>query len=102
MQNSELRIQKEEVDRAVAAAREAFQYWAPTSIEYRIERLNQYAQALKAQKAKLAEIISQEMGKPLWESNSEVDSMINKVGLAIEAQHILRSEDSRPVPDAKA
>jgi succinylglutamic semialdehyde dehydrogenase len=102
IQNSEVRIQKEEVDRAVEAARDAFQYWSPTGIEYRIERLKEYAAQLKAQKPKLAEIISQETGKPLWESNTEVDAMINKVPLSIEAQHLFRSEDSRPTPDARA
>src|SRR2546421_303651 len=99
---AEGRIQNAKVERAVEAAREAFQYWAPTSIEYRIERLNQYAQALKAQKAKLTEIISQETGKPLWESNTEVDAMINKVGLSIEAQRKLRGEETKPAGDGKA
>src|SRR5205814_9587717 len=36
----------------------------------------------------------QETGKPLWESNTEVDAMINKVGLSIEAQRKLRGEGS--------
>src|SRR4051812_20860397 len=102
MQNSELRIQNSEVDRAVEAARKAFQYWAPTSIEYRIDKVRDYAEQLKALKPRLAEIISQETGKPLWESNTELDAMINKVGLSIEAQRKFRSEESKLIGDAKA
>jgi succinylglutamic semialdehyde dehydrogenase len=91
------------VDEAVAEARFALSFWSPTLLmEYRVEKLHRYADQLKAQKPKLAEIISQETGKPLWESNTEVDAMVNKVALSIEAQRKLRSEDEKPAGDAKA
>src|SRR5438477_637440 len=97
-QNSEFR----RVQEAVEAARDAFVHLVGTPIEYRIEKLNLYAGELKARKAKLAEIISDETGKPLWESNSEVDAMINKVTLSIEAQRKFRSNEEKPAGDAKA
>src|ERR1041385_5370236 len=111
MQNSEVRMSEEyprpteqdpEVDEAVKAAREAFAIWSAKGLPYRMEMLRIYAKELKAQKAKLAEIISQETGKPLWESNSEVDAMVNKAELSIEAQLKLRGEDEKPAGDAKA
>jgi succinylglutamic semialdehyde dehydrogenase len=70
-------------------------------VQKRAEFLNSYAKQLKAQKAKLAAMISQEVGKPLWESLAEVDAMINKVGISIEAQKKLRSEESQPIGDAQ-
>src|SRR4051812_44663154 len=101
MRNSELRINSQ-VDRVVGAALEAFGDWSATTIEYRAEKLTAYAEQLKAQKPKLAEIISQETGKPLWESSSEVDAMVNKVALSIAAQRKLRSEEEKPAGDARA
>jgi succinylglutamic semialdehyde dehydrogenase len=102
MQNSEFRIQNSEVDEAVEKARMVFEEWASVPIERRAEALKEYAEELKKRKPKLAEIISQEVGKPLWEANSEVDAMINKVGLAIEAQRKFRSDEAKPAGDAKA
>src|SRR5437016_13033102 len=97
-----MREASKSVDEAVEAARDAFVHLVGTSIEYRIEKLNLYAGELKARKAKLAEIISQETGKPLWESNSEVDAMVNKVALSIEAQGKLRNPEEKPAGDGKA
>src|SRR5258706_4549077 len=72
------------------------------SLEHRSEILNRYANELKDGKAFVGKVISDEPGKPLWESNSEVDAMINKVGLSIEAQRKLRSWEEKPAGDAKA
>src|SRR5258706_12673175 len=72
------------------------------SLEHRSEILNRYANELKDRKAFVAKVISDETGKPLWESNSEVDAMINKVTLSIEAQRKFRSNEEKPAGDAKA
>src|SRR5258708_6681841 len=76
-----------DVDRAVEAARRAQQAWAHTSIEDRIKILEAFVAQLKANRARLAEAISREAGKPLWESNTEVDSMIGKIPLSIAAMN---------------
>jgi succinylglutamic semialdehyde dehydrogenase len=70
-------------------------------VERRAEILNRYQQALKDQKQKLGEVISAETGKPMWESLSEVDAMIGKVPISIEAQRKFRSEETRPLADAR-
>src|SRR5687768_5230714 len=75
-----------EVDHAVRAARDASKDWANLPIERRIEFLNGYAQQLRNHKSELTEIICRETGKPRWESATEVDAMINKVAISIEAQ----------------
>ena len=89
-------------DFCVKDARRALEFWATRSLEHRTEILNRYADELKGMRALLADVISEEVGKPLWESFTEVDAMINKVGLSIDAQRKLRSEESKPAGDAKA
>src|SRR5437868_4854207 len=64
-----------EIDRAVMAAREAFESWGDSALEMRIQILERFAEQLGAHKQEMAETISRETGKPLWESNTEVDSM---------------------------
>jgi succinylglutamic semialdehyde dehydrogenase len=90
------------VELKVKDARRALEYWGARSFEHRSEILNRYANELRERKAFVASGISAETGKPLWESNSEVDSMINKVALSIEAQRKFRSEEVRSAQDAKA
>lgn len=74
-----------DVAAAVKAARQAFCVWAKTPLEQRKKYLEHFAFQLTENKDMLAEVISQETGKPLWESLSEVESMINKVSLTFKA-----------------
>jgi succinylglutamic semialdehyde dehydrogenase len=74
-----------EIDRAVMAARGALEDWSSRSVENRIEFLNRFAEQLKAHRNDLAEAISREAGKPKWESLTEVDAMIGKVPVSIQA-----------------
>lgn len=78
----------EEVDKAVLAAHQAFFGWADLDISKRIDYLHAFAKALYEKKSDLAEIISKETGKPLWEGLNEVSSMINKVNISVEAYHL--------------
>ncbi len=74
-----------DVSRAVSAGVAAFPGWSKISFEERAAYLDNYKQQLAAAKPQLQLAISQETGKPLWESAAEVDSMINKIPLSIEA-----------------
>src|SRR6266542_2108527 len=83
-----------EVDQAVRAARAAFEHWSLVRIEARIAHLNAFADHLKRDKADtqtLPLLISQETGKPFWESLTEIDAMINKIPLSIQALNQRRS-----------
>jgi succinylglutamic semialdehyde dehydrogenase len=82
-----------EIDAAVAAARKASEASAESPIEQRIGFLTRFAEGLKSRRADLAEAISRETGKPRWEAQSEVDSMIGKVPVSIDAFN----ERRRPV-----
>jgi len=81
------------VDAAVKSAREALHVWTALSADDRISYAKKFGQQLTQRKPGLAETISRETGKPRWESLSEVDAMIAKVGLSIEAMHERRREE---------
>src|SRR3954469_18327593 len=69
----------------VAAARAAWPEWAAHSNAYRIEALRRFANVVRKEEQGFAELIARETGKPLWESKTEVASVINKVEISIEA-----------------
>lgn len=54
-----------ELDRAVAAAREAFAGWSRTSDAERVAAVNRMADAIHAHAGELAELLTREQGKPL-------------------------------------
>ncbi len=58
----------DDVDRAVSAARQAFDNgaWPRTSPEERLAAVRRFADAYNAKQAELAELFSTEMGSPLW------------------------------------
>jgi succinylglutamic semialdehyde dehydrogenase len=74
-----------EVDEVMRNAKAAFSGWAKLTTDERLEYLNRYGDILNAEKSNLAEAISKETGKPLWDSKSEVDAMILKIGISVEA-----------------
>src|SRR5947208_11791971 len=63
---------KRDVDKAVTKAKKAFEKWRLLSPANRAIYLDRAAKTLRAQKGKLARIITQEMGKPIKESLPEV------------------------------
>lgn len=70
---------------AIAAARRAFPAWAARPADARIAILQRYADVLGERRATLAEAIARETGKPLWEAQTEVASMIGKVAISVNA-----------------
>jgi succinylglutamic semialdehyde dehydrogenase len=70
---------------AVAAARAAFQDWADRPRAERIEAMRRYKAALDARKGPMAQAISRETGKALWETTAELGSMMGKVDASIAA-----------------
>jgi succinylglutamic semialdehyde dehydrogenase len=92
----------EQVSAAVLAARAAFPAWALRSLEQRIEVLEAFANSLKAHADELARCIGEETGKPLWESATEVTSMVNKVAISIQSYRERTGEKSAPLADATA
>ena len=62
----------EQVDAAIAAAREAARGWAATPAVERGELLHEVATRLRARTDELAELMTREGGKPLVENSDEV------------------------------
>ena len=91
-----------QVDAAVKAARQAFPQWARQTFEQRLSVLEAFAASLKNHADELSRCIGEETGKPLWESATEVTSMINKVAISVQSYRERTGEKSGPLGDATA
>lgn len=74
-----------DVDAEVAAARQNWAGWAAQSVTVRMEALRRFANVVRAKADALADCISRETGKPLWEARTEAEAVINKVEISISA-----------------
>lgn len=74
-----------DVDETVAAARKAWPAWAAQPVATRIELVRRFANEVRKVSDQFAELIARETGKPLWESRTEVEAVINKVDISVRA-----------------
>src|SRR6185503_17753154 len=74
-----------DVDAEVAAARAAWAGWASRSFTFRAETLRRFANVVRAKAEPFADLIARETGKPLWETQTEVEAVLNKVDISISA-----------------
>jgi succinylglutamic semialdehyde dehydrogenase len=81
----------QQLEVAIRAARSAQQAWFARPHVQRVALLARYSAQLSQNKQKLARIISEETGKPDWEASAEVDAMIGKIPISIEAFHQRRN-----------
>ncbi|QVE18439.1 MULTISPECIES: succinylglutamate-semialdehyde dehydrogenase [Pseudomonas] len=91
-----------QVETAVQAARQAFAGWASRSLEDRISVLEAFAASLKNHADELSHCMGEETGKPLWESATEVTSMVNKIAISVQSYRERTGEKSGPLGDATA
>lgn len=91
-----------QVDAAVMAARQAFPAWADRTVEERLVIIKRFADLLEQNKAEFARIIAEETGKPLWETATEVGSMIAKVAISERAYQERTGVVENPMPGAQA
>lgn len=87
---------------AVAAARAAGPGWASRPLEERIALVRRFAALLGERREALAEALSRETGKLLWETRAEVGSMIAKVDVSIAAHAERTGEREGPQPFGRA
>ena len=92
----------QQVDAAVRAARAAFKGWARTALDERLAVIRRFGELLNSNKAALAEIIAKETGKPMWEAQTEVTTMVNKVEISIKAYNERTGERAATMGDAQA
>ncbi|MFY7719199.1 MAG: succinylglutamate-semialdehyde dehydrogenase [Brevundimonas sp.] len=74
-----------EAQAASDRARAAFPDWADRSRQDRIDAVKRYQAVLKARAPAMAEAISRETGKALWETTAELGAMAGKVDISIRA-----------------
>jgi len=73
------------VEETIGRARRAWPAWAAQPLANRIELVRRFANEVRKESEKFAELISRETGKPLWEGRAEVESVINKVEISVRA-----------------
>jgi succinylglutamic semialdehyde dehydrogenase len=82
------------IDEAVSLARDASKDWARKSLDERVAILHAFARRLHDDRSGMAEVICNEVGKPHWEALTEVDAMINKIPVSIQAYNERRTPSS--------
>lgn len=92
--------EESQVEAAVRAARDAFPDWRRRDFDERAAIIRQFATELESHREELAHLISSEVGKPLWESRTEVDAMIAKAEISIEAYQRRCAAESRAAGEA--
>lgn len=75
-------------------AKAALENWSFIPLISRIDALLRFQEVLDKKRDELAEIISSEVGKPLWECKQEVQAVINKIPISIEAYKVRCPETS--------
>ena len=83
-------------------ARAAFYPRSHRPLAERIDVVQRFAALLETHKEALATLISRETSKPLWETRTEVQAMIGKAAISIEAYHQRTGFHESTLPDGKA
>ena len=92
----------QQVAAAVQVARDAFRDWAERPRQARVDAVKRYQAILKDRADEIARVISQETGKALWETRTELASMQGKVDISIRAYDERTGERSREMPFGSA
>jgi succinylglutamic semialdehyde dehydrogenase len=72
------------VEDAVFSARKAQASWRKTKLAERVTFLKRYQEQIRLRESEFCNLISREVGKPLWESRTEVSAMVNKIDITIQ------------------
>ena len=71
------------IDEAVAAARTAFPGWAVRPLAERTALMSELKRAISARSADFALLLAREVGKPLWEAETEVQAALSKIDITL-------------------
>jgi malonate-semialdehyde dehydrogenase (acetylating)/methylmalonate-semialdehyde dehydrogenase len=83
---------KEDLDKAVAAAKEAFRSWSKTPIKDRVQVFFRYKTLLEQNIVELSELIQEENGKTLGESRAEIEKSIELTEFATSLPQLTQGE----------
>ena len=92
----------QQIQRATEAARKAAGPWWDQPVQERIDLVNRFADIVKQQSNDLANLISHETGKPLWESKTEAGAVAGKASVSVDAFLERRNDTSFQQGDLQA
>jgi succinylglutamic semialdehyde dehydrogenase len=72
-----------DVEEEVATARQGWLEWVARPLTFRIETLRRFANVVRGRAEAFADLIARETGRPLWEARTEVESVVDRVEVAI-------------------
>lgn len=90
------------LDGLMARARTGFEAWSRRPLEERHAVARAFAELAKARREEIARLLSQETGKPFWETLTEADTVAGKVEVSIRAQAERAGERSSEVAGGQA
>lgn len=85
----------EQVEEAIRAARQAFVGWKNLPFSEREKYVLAFADKVKENSERIAEVIAKETGKPIWETRTEAAAMAGKIAISIRAYHDRTGETTR-------
>ncbi len=89
-----------EIKTACAAAHNALARWSNLDVQERAKHMQAFSKQVEIKRNELAQLIALESGKPLWEAQTEVTSVITKVKLSIQAYQERNAPKEIKNPDA--
>ncbi|MEI7974302.1 MAG: succinylglutamate-semialdehyde dehydrogenase [Bdellovibrio sp.] len=84
------------IDPAVESARKAYTSWSRLKQEERNQTLLRLKEVFEIRKPQMAEAISRDTGKPLWEGLQEAQNLANKIDITLKESLRLVSEEHIP------
>ena len=91
-----------EVALACEAAHLALPYWSSLDFETRADYMQHFAKEVETRRQELSYLIALETGKPLWEASTEVNAVIGKINLSIQAYQERNAEKQTSTAEANA
>ncbi|MEP0392113.1 MAG: succinylglutamate-semialdehyde dehydrogenase [Erythrobacter sp.] len=75
----------DDVDKAVSRSRRAWPAWAAKAQGQRIELARRFANEVRTDAEEIATLIAKETGKPIWEARTEVEAVVAKIDISVQA-----------------
>ena len=88
------------LDLVFEKGKQAWLSWSHLPLKARIKKLRPIKRILKARAKELAQTISRETGKPLWESRQETAALLGKTDFVL-GEGLKRIEEESPAPSAR-
>lgn len=92
----------EQVEQAVASARQALLSWRKTALSERQAIVERFAELVKENSEHIAHTIAEETGKPLWETRTEAGAMVGKIAISLRAYNERTGNKQKEVAGSQA